>query len=152
MVFISFLVKATNFRFSERKKEAERQRQIEEREKAERRSRSSRFDQTTPLQQQQSPHKIPSLFAQISGPPAAGGQQPSNGPQIGECQTNFPTPQRRKVDLVPKAPYYELPAGMMVPLIKPEEITVRYFKNSLRFTKSYLFVSVFSTKRCERRT
>lgn len=27
--------------------------------------------------------------------------------------------------LTPKAPYYELPAGMMVPLIKPESVTVQ---------------------------
>lgn len=25
--------------------------------------------------------------------------------------------------LIPKAPYYELPAGMIVPLIKPESVT-----------------------------
>jgi hypothetical protein len=29
--------------------------------------------------------------------------------------------------LIPKAPFYELPAGMFVPLIKPECVTVNEF-------------------------
>lgn len=35
-------------------------------------------------------------------------------------QMDIPTPD----DLVPKVPYYELPAGMMVPLIAEEDCTV----------------------------
>jgi|EndMetStandDraft_8_1072994.scaffolds.fasta_scaffold1231364_1 hypothetical protein len=31
---------------------------------------------------------------------------------------------RCKERLIPKAPYFELPAGMMVPLVKPESVTV----------------------------
>uniref|UniRef100_A0A914HPF2 Uncharacterized protein n=1 Tax=Globodera rostochiensis TaxID=31243 RepID=A0A914HPF2_GLORO len=121
------------------KLEIERKRQAAEREKAEQlRRRSSRFDQTKPLSSVNSPHKIPSLL-EINPPPhgppvlsACLGNGPATmapsfpplppaagGPPI----PHFTPPQQRQVDLIPKAPYYELPAGMMVPLIKLEDIT-----------------------------
>jgi len=35
-----------------------------------------------------------------------------------------PPPQPPALDLTPKVPYYELPAGMIVPLVKMEDVTV----------------------------
>ncbi|KAL3077169.1 hypothetical protein niasHS_013158 [Heterodera schachtii] len=123
------------------KAENERKRLAAEREKAEQmRRRSTRFDQTIPLPSTNSPHKIPSLL-EINPPPhsPAVHQQPclGNGPSsMGPSfpplpptaapppMAHFAPPQQRPpVDLIPKAPYYELPAGMMVPLIGIEDIT-----------------------------
>ena len=38
-----------------------------------------------------------------------------------------PPPPTHNLDLTPKVPYYELPAGMIVPLVKLEDVTVILF-------------------------
>lgn len=124
------------------KVESELRKQAEEREKAEQqRRRSSRFDQQPLPSSINSPHKIPSLLDPISHPSPSLGLHgppppmqmngpaglvpfaPSQAPQIGHIFQQS-LPQQRPVDLIPKAPYYELPAGMIVPLIRLEDITV----------------------------
>lgn len=95
------------------------------------RRRSSRFDQTR--MSQPPAHKIPSLLDQINPPPgmpgpANGMPQPFPPPPPGPSPPNGHflqnQPSKGLADLIPKAPYYELPAGMIVPLIKLEDVTV----------------------------
>jgi hypothetical protein len=109
--------------------EADRERRLhaEEQRAEEQRSvtRRSRFDQQVPSQQ-----KIPSLFDSIQQSPV--GATPGLGlpapdppcPQQQHFPPAQPTPKKAEIDFVPKAPYYELPAGMIVPLVKLEDFTV----------------------------
>jgi hypothetical protein len=93
--------------------------------------RRSRFDQQLPAP----PNKIPSLFETTIPPtlPPIKMQQPPPPSSTLQDQQQFPPAYSnanpnlqslKDVDLTPKAPYYELPAGMMIPLIKLEDITV----------------------------
>lgn len=110
--------------------EADRERRLhaEEQRVEEQRSvtRRSRFDQQVPSQQ-----KIPSLFDSIQQSPV--GATPGLGlpapdppcPQQQHFPPAQPTPKKAEIDFVPKASYYELPAGMIVPLVKLEDFTYK---------------------------
>nr|CAD2142111.1 unnamed protein product [Meloidogyne enterolobii] len=110
--------------------EAENIRQKEEEYGTERRR--SRFDQ-------QQPNKIPSLFESTNSPSKKplGIPLPKGGPPPPmPAGSNFPPPRSQPppppqppaLDLTPKVPYYELPAGMIVPLVKMEDVTYNPLK------------------------
>ncbi|KAF7639861.1 hypothetical protein Mgra_00000781 [Meloidogyne graminicola] len=115
---------------NERRKNEEEQQHISER------RRSSRFDQQQKQQSLSSPTKIPSLFESISPSKTINNiplPPPNNFPSSRIQQQQPPPPPpppptTHNLDLTPKVPYYELPAGMIVPLVKLEDVTYQPLK------------------------
>lgn len=72
------------------------------------------------------------LFGMPPGayPSQLAGHHPHPPPPLSAAAPHHPIPpqsgQLNNADLTPKAPYYELPAGMIVPLVKLEDITVGF--------------------------